>query len=537
MQKLKPRRWPAWMPGAQAILQLPKNPDAGRGFFCARLHAGMALIACNKSKSGLTVNSPGQRVSEINSQLIKCFLMPSLYAELLPILQSVNTEGGNFQAHLIQREILDEIDLASATDASFMAVRRKIREKCEPFRNPHDHGHFSQIVEAYSEGLILLAARERGLLIRAVPDGSNKGKTPDFETTVLPTVGFELKTLNVFDPNRTMEDVMLRGFEQSYKAEQAAKKSAASSTNGVGVGFGETVHSPHGNGATLFDAINQTTEKIKSNVKFGQYQARPTILVVSLARVGIGTSASHLKYKFTSKDGVSTGHLFAVAAGAIGSEVWGYGKFNFDGSEKLGILSRQGVLLDKPFVAGIAFVETSGQHYAALADYLRRGVRIHGIWNTEWEQSAAFGLDEIRHTKASFVQLCDVWNDLDDGRRDQVLDIRDLQFDLYSHLQDFGRRLAGQPAHGALFEQAIIEADRLYHMWRCAEEGVDFNSTYEPIDAQDISTGFDKQKRPVIMVTAPRTSQRISRLELSKATGSWQPTENLQNVTGSSIIL
>ena len=463
--------------------------------------------------------------------------MGSLYDAVLPILQGTNTEGGNMQAHLVRKQILDEIDRRTPSNASYQAVSRKILNAAKAHKGDHDHERFSQVVEAFGEGLVLLAADERSLTIRAVPDGSKQGKTPDFETTTSPVVGLELKTLNVVDPKRTMEGAMEKGFEASYEAEQKAKSEAAKSQSGVGIGFGIAEFAPHGTGVGELGAIVQTIGKINSAIKFGQYAARPTILVVSIFRLGVRSSPSELWSFLSGEDGSLSGHLFAIGAGKIGDAIWGYDSKGFAGSAELGPLPVNGVLRDHNYVAGIAFVEMSGQDYSSLRGTLRRSVRVHGIWNNEWERTTGASQAEKDEAKVVFDRLCDFWNDVDDTREQAILDVPFLRQRLYLHVHQYMHANVGSPASGPAFEQFMIEADRLYHAWRCAEQRLDFGEVYSPITGQDIAAGLDVTKRPAIVVTAPPIDPVIHRLELLKTPAGWQQSDDVNAVTAVAIDL
>jgi hypothetical protein len=201
--------------------------------------------------------------------------MPSLYELFLPIVQDLNTYGGNFTSHLISKSVLDAVDAgAAAGEVTLSAMRGKIEEKITAFRGLHDHRTISALFEAFYEAVFYLVAIHRCIAVCRVPDGSQHGKTPDFATTQIPQVGFEVKTLDVYDPEGTYAKAMSEGLDSKIEAEADAKKRG-------GVGSSARAIAPHGPAQNRREVVEQVIKKINGNIKHDQYSAFPTFLVVA----------------------------------------------------------------------------------------------------------------------------------------------------------------------------------------------------------------------------------------------------------------
>jgi hypothetical protein len=92
----------------------------------------------------------------------------------------------------------------------------------------------------------------------------------------------------------------------------------------------------------------------------GQNAARPTLLVVSLVRLGVPQNASQLRRRLNIDldCGVApSGHLFAIAANQLGDPHFDYSSQWF-GVRDTGPLSEAGILRDHDEIAGMVFLET-----------------------------------------------------------------------------------------------------------------------------------------------------------------------------------
>jgi hypothetical protein len=200
------------------------------------------------------------------------------------------------------------MDQEAANDPSLASIRDKLNEKMQRWTGLQDHETFSQFFEAYYEGVFYLIARQRGLPLRFVLAGANKGNTPDFTTANPPAINFEVKTIDVADPCTTYDRAMEEGLDAKIEAMDGAKRS--------GLGIAARALSPHGIARNRFQSVEQVMKKIDSNVKAAQYKAAPTFLVVSTARTAIHDRAENLRkwLAWPNQNHDASGQLFTIAA-------------------------------------------------------------------------------------------------------------------------------------------------------------------------------------------------------------------------------
>jgi len=334
--------------------------------------------------------------------------MTALYDAYLPLVQSLNDYGGNFTSIHIRRPVLDAIDNGAGNDPSLVSVRDKLHEKMEQWTGLQDHETFSEFFEAYYEGVFYLVALHRGLALRSVPAGRDKGNTPDFATASSPSVNFEVKTIDVADPGRTYDRTMEEGLDAKVDATARAKQS--------GLGIAARTISPHGTARNRREAVEQVMKKIDSNVKAGQYRAAPTFLVVSMARTSIHDRAENLRkrlpWPYQHQD--ASGQLFTIAAHELDAPFFYFPEWE-NHIENLGPLQRAGILRDHEFIAGLIFLATKWS--ARNDEQPVAGVySLNGIWNSAWEKNNGFGPQATAGAKRIFESLCHAWNDTEDSR-------------------------------------------------------------------------------------------------------------------------
>jgi hypothetical protein len=267
----------------------------------------------------------------------------TLWDAYLPLVQSLNDYGGNFASIHVRRPALDAIDSGAQNDSTLRYVQNTLHEKMQQWTGLQDHESFSEFFEAYYEGVFYLAALHRGVSLRNIPAGKNKGNTPDFETIHKPKVNFEVKTTDLSDPDRTYNKIMTEGLDAKLEAEAEAKRR--------GVGTAVRTIAPHGAATNFLEVVEQVMKK--PNIKAGQYSNAPTILVVSIARTAIHGRAENLRkwLPWPNLQQPASGQLFAVAAHEVDqpfffpSDHWSMGN--------LGPLKRAGILRDHGFIAGL----------------------------------------------------------------------------------------------------------------------------------------------------------------------------------------
>lgn len=333
--------------------------------------------------------------------------MDKLYDVFLPIVQDLNTYGGNFTAVLVSRVVLDAIDAGAENDPDLLSLRKKLLEAISGWKGLQDHQTFSALFETYYEAVFYLVAQDRGVPLTTTPAGANKGSTPDFRTKTLPTVAFEVETIDIANPQQNYDTTMLEGMEAHLEAEEAARRR--------GVGTAVRVISPHGDATDVRAAVEQVMKKLAGNIKSGQYEAAPTILVVSTARTGLQENPAQLRRSIPSPEEAcdESGQFYAIAAHQHGAHFFSYSDAD-SRIRDLGVLERNGLLRDYPFIVGMIFLSTEWSE-TDKATAVQRAYRLNGIWNSHWKPPSALG---TAHADAQLVfqALCHGWNDSNDSR-------------------------------------------------------------------------------------------------------------------------
>ena len=449
--------------------------------------------------------------------------MTSLYDTLLPLVQAINAEGGNFSSIHLSKPVLDAIDAGVETDASLKMIRAKVLEAFSACNGKRDHLGFNKIFEAYSEGVIyLIARRRRHVDLQAVPDGSNLGKTSDFVTSAAPQVGFEVKTINVVDPARTIDAAMDQGFWQSYEALEKARAQSVA-TGRPGIGFAEGTFAPHGEGANPNDAVSQTASKIKQNLKSGQYAKRPTLLIVNLVRLSVFQNWSNLRQRLeidTNWGEAPSGHLYAIAAQRLDDPFFTQ-SHKWPDIRDAGPLPQQGVLRDHEYIPAIVFLQTIWNK-CQDDDVIETGFRFYGVWNDEWTGDG-FTAEQKAEARRVFDQICDGWNDTHDSQGQVIPDVGALHSDFLDTVAAFHKLKGTTPSEEDLFVH-ILAADRALFLWQAAEaERFGAATQYVPPKRDEFTTGVSEgDERLTLFVTAKRVAEGIPRLRLAWTGQRWE---------------
>ena len=334
--------------------------------------------------------------------------MAGLYAAYLPLVQSINDYGGNFVSMYVRRQVLDAIDKGAGDDDALRYVQSKLHEKIQRWSGIQDHDSLSKFFETYYEGVFYLAALHRGVSLRNIPAGNNKGNTPDFQTVdQQQPVNFEIKTIDVSNPVQAYDKIMTEGLDANFEAEKMTKTAGyATSVRSIAI---------HGAAKSFLEVVEQVMKKIDSNIKAGQYQNSPTILVVSNARTAIHDDAGNLRrwLPFSDIKQPASGQLYAIAAHELDQPF-----FFPDDQERmtdLGPLSRAGILRDHTFIAGLIFLVTKTSAFNS-GHLIEDVYSFNGIWNVDWEKKNPFGQQATISTKKTFESLCHAWNDTEDSR-------------------------------------------------------------------------------------------------------------------------
>jgi hypothetical protein len=225
----------------------------------------------------------------------------------------------------------------------------------------------------------------------------------------VPTVNFEVKTLDVADPLRSYNKIMEGGLDAKLEAEDQAKRA----------GHGTSVReiAPHGDARNFKEVIEQVMRKVDSNVKAGQYEDAPTFMVIATGRTSVHARAENLRkwLPWRGLDQPASGQLYAIASNELDQPFF-FPKDDWT-MANLGPIGRAGVLRDHAFIAGLIFLVT--ELGASNSPAPVAGVySLNGIWNSAWENNNPFGPQATAAAKEVFETLCDAWNDTDDSRRD-----------------------------------------------------------------------------------------------------------------------
>ncbi len=275
---------------------------------------------------------------------------------LLSKVQDRYDLGSNANTPLLSKSVFDAVDVrAEGNDPTAKFFQKSLIEKADQIIGPESYLAWDGLYDCYTEALVYLLARERKVWLEHIPTGDSS--TPDFlgKSPSGKEARFEVKTLNISGGEFSQDEMAVDGLSAKYEAQTDAQKHR--------VGFGIHVISPHGAGATGLDAVRQTIDKIRGNVRRGQYTNYPSYLIVSLDRLCLSTSVEDMSetYKDHLGDTVS-GHLFALALSKA-DDTFIYTDCGSPGTKKA-LLGREGVLREFDYVAGVIFLSAVWQELA-----------------------------------------------------------------------------------------------------------------------------------------------------------------------------
>ena len=267
---------------------------------------------------------------------------PLLWDVVLPVLQEINTYGGNFTSGFICRAVIDEIQRgADHGDETLSRKAEGIRAILGRGRWPQDPQAFNAFFETYHEALFYILARQRGVQLEAVPE--TREATADFIVIRQPEERFELKTIDFTGGGHAYKPITEAALDQHIAAEQEAQQR--------GIGFGASVVRPHGPATNFREAVERVMRQVGGNVKAGQFGRCPTFLVLPMIRTAIHSREEELEPVRITPSGLrGAGHLWTIAAHRPGDAF-------FDPISRDALpLERAGILRDFPFVRGIVFL-------------------------------------------------------------------------------------------------------------------------------------------------------------------------------------
>lgn len=217
---------------------------------------------------------------------------------------------------------------------------------------------------------------------------------------------YEVKTLDLSGGVHAYPPIVEAGRASQQQAREGAQRR--------GVGIGRSIVTPHGVTDNWLQIMQRVMQQIGQNVKHGQFQEKPTFLVVALPRTLIRGDAVELHAERQDAHlGKVNGHLWTLAAHQVGDPFWwphpdGFRPDPAREDNNNGPLMQNGILRDYPFIRGIVFIHTTW-HKLSSADRFDPGIldayRLHGIWNAHPVPSEP--APDTAHS--SFPALCHDW--------------------------------------------------------------------------------------------------------------------------------
>jgi hypothetical protein len=278
---------------------------------------------------------------------------------------------------MMAREEVERIARDAAADPTLASLDGELREKLQAVIAPEDHVQMAQAYEVYSEASFYLAMKDRGIVLERTPGtGGYKAKRPDFRHAhASGHLYFEVKALEITEPQRRHEEIGHEALEIAAGLEERARK--------PGIHFGKP-HEISGHLPNLGSVarIDETIQKISNNIKSGQIQYGPTVLVIDLGRLSsIAQGPSGLLPVFfhaaPPAESCVSGELWQIALGSPGEQVLSLPEF--DGKSNLaGHQTQNGILRQFPALMGLTFFLPC---WSAKPKLLT-------VWNISWDRTA-----------------------------------------------------------------------------------------------------------------------------------------------------
>lgn len=320
---------------------------------------------------------------------------------VLPVIQEINTYGGNFTTGFICRAVIDEIDrLADGGDVAMLERRARLTKQLADGTWPDDFQAFNSFFETYHECVFYIIASRKWVSLTNIPETTAR-KTPDFRTVTSPIEQFEVKTIDFSSGQYWYPPVTESGLASVITATEVAR------TRGVGIGV-RTIR-PHGDVTSNLEAIEKVMRQIGRNVQPGQFATAPTFLVLPMIRTNLRSGAIELcRHYFDPDLNIDVnGHLWTIAAHPFGDQFVDHEIGRIQTFK--GILNRAGILQDFPFVRGIIFLHTE---WSKLTDcdsshpFPDEAFGLYGVWNDAWASPHGRNGSPPAGT---FTQICDLF--------------------------------------------------------------------------------------------------------------------------------
>ncbi|CAK0772743.1 conserved hypothetical protein [uncultured Gammaproteobacteria bacterium] len=297
--------------------------------------------------------------------------------EFIRVSQLVSHLTVSVPVMIMTREQVERITQEAATDSTLAALDRELRAKFKAVTAPEDHVQMAQAYEAYSEASFYLAMKDRGVVLERTPGtGGHQAKRPDFRYShASGHLYFEVKALEIAEPLRRHKEIGHEALEIAAELDGRARE--------PGVHFGKPHEiSGHLPNADSVARIDDTIQKISNNIKAGQIEYGPTVLVIDLGRLSsIAQGPSGLLPVFFHEappaESCVSGELWQVALGLPGEQILSLPEF--DGRSNLaGHQTQTGILRQFPTLMAITFFLPRWSDKPELLT----------IWNVGWNQTA-----------------------------------------------------------------------------------------------------------------------------------------------------
>ena len=312
----------------------------------------------------------------------------------------------SFPIMLMTRERIDQIERDSANDAMLATLNKELGKKLKAVTQPEDHVEMGQAYEAYVEAVFYIEMKRRGTLLARTPGtGRHGAKRPDFTYTHENGghLYFEVKALEIVDPTFRHPDFAKEGLEKAVDLSERAQVQ--------GTHFSEQELSGHLPTDTAPERIDKTIRKIRNNVKCGQINFGPTILVVDMGRLNsVPQGPSGLLPVFfhdgPPAESCVSGELWQIALGQSGEQIFELPEF--DGASNLaGHQEELGILRKFPKLVGIMFMLPRWSEPPELLT----------VWNNSWSQGTL--QNPCRLTEHEIEKILDAASDgLNDARNE-----------------------------------------------------------------------------------------------------------------------
>ncbi len=278
---------------------------------------------------------------------------------------------------LMTCENIQKIMELAAKDATLAALDGELGRRLKAVTGVQSYTEMGQAYEAYSEAIFYITMKSKGIALTRTPEtGSYGAKRPDFvhETQHGKPLYFEVKALEIADPIVRHHEFAIESLEKYADLEVRAQA--------PGVHFSEQEFSGHYPGTSANERIDRTIQKIANNVKRGQINFGPTVLVVDLGRLrAMPQGPSGLLPIFFNDtppaESCVSGELWQIALGHPGERIFTLP--TFDGASNLaGHQKEVGILIEFSELVGVMFML---HRWPDMPELLT-------LWNKGWNQNA-----------------------------------------------------------------------------------------------------------------------------------------------------